>query len=168
MAHILLVEDDDSVRAFTARALQIDGHTVDQADDGDIGLEKAAAKGGGYDLVLSDIRMPTMDGIEMAKELAKAYPDLKILLMTGYAEQREVRAQDWEGVPHIFRGVGDMLLRNDGGTFTDVSEEAGIYGSLIGFGLGVLVSDFNQAGVFDDVPFETVWSLLLATSKSVG
>nr|WP_088339678.1 VCBS repeat-containing protein [Robiginitalea sediminis] len=62
----------------------------------------------------------------------------------GYAEQREVRAQDWEGVPHIFRGVGDMLLRNDGGTFTDVSESAGIYGSLIGFGLGVLVSDFNQ------------------------
>ncbi|MDC6365506.1 MULTISPECIES: VCBS repeat-containing protein [Flavobacteriaceae] len=61
----------------------------------------------------------------------------------GYAEQREVRAQDWEGVPHIFRGVGDMLLRNDDGKFVDVSEEAGIYGSLIGFGLGVLVTDFN-------------------------
>ena len=61
----------------------------------------------------------------------------------GYAEQREVRAQDWEGVPHIFRGVGDMLLRNDGGRFVDVSEEAGIYGSLIGFGLGVMVTDFN-------------------------
>ena len=62
----------------------------------------------------------------------------------GYAEQREVRAQDWEGVPHIFKGVGDMLLRNDDGVFTDVSEEAGIYGSLIGFGLGVLVTDINQ------------------------
>lgn len=62
----------------------------------------------------------------------------------GYAEQREVRAQDWEGVPHIFRGVGDMLLRNDDGTFVDVSEEAGIYGSLIGFGLGVMVTDLNQ------------------------
>ena len=62
----------------------------------------------------------------------------------GYAEQREVRAQDWEGVPHIFRGVGDMLLRNDGGKFVDVSEEAGIYGSLIGFGLGVLVTDINN------------------------
>lgn len=62
----------------------------------------------------------------------------------GYAEQREVRAQDWEGVPHIFRGVGDMLLRNDGGTFVDVSEDAGIYGSLIGFGLGVLVTDIND------------------------
>lgn len=61
----------------------------------------------------------------------------------GYAEQREVRAQDWEGVPKIFRGVGDMLLRNDNGKFTDVSEEAGIYGSLIGFGLGVMVTDIN-------------------------
>ncbi len=62
----------------------------------------------------------------------------------GYAEQRQVRAQDWEGVPHIFRGVGDMLLRNDNGKFVDVSEQAGIYGSLIGFGLGVLVTDINK------------------------
>ena len=93
MASILLVEDDDSVRTFTARALQIDGHTVDQADDGDIGLEKATARSGGYDLVLSDIRMPTMDGIAMAKEIARSFPAMKILLMTGYAEQRE-RARD--------------------------------------------------------------------------
>lgn len=62
----------------------------------------------------------------------------------GYAEQREVRAQDWEGVPDIFKGVGDMLLRNDDGVFVDVSEEAGIYGSLIGFGLGVMVTDLNN------------------------
>ncbi|MEM9686690.1 MAG: VCBS repeat-containing protein [Bacteroidota bacterium] len=61
----------------------------------------------------------------------------------GYAEQREIRAQDWENVPEIFRGVGDMLLRNDNGIFTDVSEPAGIYGSLIGFGLGVMISDIN-------------------------
>ncbi|MEO1009734.1 MAG: VCBS repeat-containing protein [Bacteroidota bacterium] len=62
----------------------------------------------------------------------------------GYAEQRQVRAQDWEGVPDIFKGVGDMLLRNDNGTFVDVSEQAGIYGSLIGFGLGVMISDINN------------------------
>lgn len=62
----------------------------------------------------------------------------------GYAEQRNKRAQDWENVPDIFRGVGDLLMRNDGGTFTDVSEEAGIYGSLIGFGLGVMVTDINH------------------------
>lgn len=61
----------------------------------------------------------------------------------GYAEQRDKRAQDWENVPEIFRGVGDMLLRNDDGKFVDVSDEAGIYGSLIGFGLGVMVSDIN-------------------------
>ena len=62
----------------------------------------------------------------------------------GYAEQRNVRAQDWEGVPDIFKGVGDMLLRNDNGKFVDVSEKSGIYGSLIGFGLGVMVTDINQ------------------------
>jgi len=62
----------------------------------------------------------------------------------GYAEQRGVRAQDWEGVPHIFRGVGDMLLKNENGKYVDVSEDAGIYGSLIGFGLGVLVTDINN------------------------
>lgn len=61
----------------------------------------------------------------------------------GFAHQRDVRAQDWD-VPKMFRGVGDMLLRNDGDTFVDVSEEAGIYGSLIGFGLGVMVSDVNN------------------------
>lgn len=97
MAKILIVEDDDSVRTFTARALQIDGHSVEQADDGDIGLDKVIEKRGGYDLVLSDIRMPTMDGISMAREIAKDFPDQRILLMTGYAEQRE-RARDVEKI----------------------------------------------------------------------
>lgn len=92
MATILLVEDDESVRSFTARALQIDGHSVEVAEDGDIGLSMVQERGG-YDLVLSDIRMPAMDGIAMAKEIAKDYPDQRILLMTGFAEQRE-RARD--------------------------------------------------------------------------
>lgn len=61
----------------------------------------------------------------------------------GYAADRDKRASDWENVPKIFRGVGDVLLRNDNGKFVDVSEEAGIYGSLIGFGLGVMVCDIN-------------------------
>ena len=61
----------------------------------------------------------------------------------GFAHQRDVRAQNWD-VPKIFRGVGDMLLRNDGGKFVDVSEDSGIYGSLIGFGLGVMISDVNN------------------------
>ena len=61
----------------------------------------------------------------------------------GYAAQRNVRAEDWKRVPEMYRGVGDMLLRNDNGKFVDVSEKAGIYGSLIGFGLGVVISDVN-------------------------
>ncbi|MGC6479243.1 MAG: VCBS repeat-containing protein [Flavobacteriaceae bacterium] len=67
----------------------------------------------------------------------------------GYSENRYVRAKDWENVPDIFKGVGDMLLRNDNGTFVDVSESAGIYGSLIGFGLGVLVTDINEDNFLD-------------------
>ncbi len=62
----------------------------------------------------------------------------------GYAADREKRASDWDNIPEKFRGVGDVLLRNDNGKFVDVSEEAGIYGSLIGFGLGVLVCDINN------------------------
>ena len=55
------------------------------------------AAGGGYDLVVSDIRMPEMDGIEMAKAAAVAYPAMRIMLVTGYADQRE-RAEELNGI----------------------------------------------------------------------
>ena len=97
MARILIVEDDESVRSFTARAIQASGHQVETAEDGDEGLETIRSAGGSYDLILSDIRMPAMDGIEMAKRAASEFPGLKILLMTGYAEQRE-RAADLQQV----------------------------------------------------------------------
>ncbi len=93
MGKVLIVEDDESVRSFTERALQADGHTTRTASDGDEGLEIIKAESGGFDLVLSDIRMPVMDGIEMAETAARAFPDLRILLMTGYAEQRERAAE---------------------------------------------------------------------------
>jgi hypothetical protein len=60
-----------------------------------------------------------------------------------YSNKRELRDQDWD-VPELLKGGGDKLLRNDNGKFIDVSEEAGIYGSLIGFGLGVTVGDVNN------------------------
>lgn len=59
-----------------------------------------------------------------------------------FSNKRELRAEDWE-VPEVLKGGGDKLLRNDNGKFVDVTEEAGIYGSLIGFGLGVTVGDVN-------------------------
>ncbi|MEZ4980640.1 MAG: VCBS repeat-containing protein [Saprospiraceae bacterium] len=49
----------------------------------------------------------------------------------------------------LFEGWGDKLMRNDGGTFVDVTREAGIYSSLIGFGLGVTVGDINDDGAPD-------------------
>ena len=61
----------------------------------------------------------------------------------GYANKREVRSEDWD-LPPVFKGGGDKLLKNNNGKFEDVSEEAGIYGSLIGFGLGVTVGDVNE------------------------
>jgi two-component system, cell cycle response regulator CpdR len=104
MARILMVEDDDSVRQLAARAMARMGHQVDVACDGAEGLDRIIEADGGYDLVVSDIRMPLMDGIEMAKKAAAGYPGLKILLVTGFADQRE-RAADLDGV------VVDVLLK---------------------------------------------------------
>ena len=59
-----------------------------------------------------------------------------------YSNKRELRDKDW-GVANILKGGGDKLMRNDNGKFVDVSKEVGIYGSLIGFGLGVTVGDLN-------------------------
>ncbi len=61
----------------------------------------------------------------------------------GYSNRRMLRSEDWS-LPEEFRGGGDKLMRNDDGKFVDVSEEAGIFGSLIGFGMGVTVGDVNQ------------------------
>ncbi len=91
MARILITEDEDTLRMFVARALRLDGHETHEAGDGAEGLEKLEDRP--FDLLLSDIRMPVMDGIELAHQAAAKFPDLKILLMTGYAEQRE-RADD--------------------------------------------------------------------------
>ncbi|RWE58754.1 response regulator [Mesorhizobium sp.] len=97
MAKLLIVEDDESVRTLAARALERAGHMIDIAADGAQGLALIRAARGGYDLVVSDIRMPEMDGIQMAKAAAALFPAMKILLMTGYADQRE-RAEELNGV----------------------------------------------------------------------
>ncbi len=90
---ILLTEDDDSVRSFVSRALELDGHKVDTACDGAEALERLTERDGHYDLLVSDVKMPVMDGIALAHQAAGHWPGLPILLMTGYADQRE-RADD--------------------------------------------------------------------------
>ena len=90
---ILLTEDDDSVRAFVSRALELDGHKVETACDGLEAMERLTERDGDYDLLVSDVKMPLMDGIALAHRAAGQWPGLPILLMTGFADQRE-RAED--------------------------------------------------------------------------
>ena len=97
MARILVAEDDDAVRALVRRALELDGHAVTTAEDGGEALEVIRRENGRFDLLLSDIRMPVMDGIALALAAARDFPALRILLMTGYAEQRE-RAHGLEAI----------------------------------------------------------------------
>ena len=89
MARILVAEDDPSVRAFVVSALTMKGHEVVAEEDGGLAAEPMEAEGGKFDLLLSDIKMPVMDGIALALQVGSAFPDVTILLMTGFADQRE-------------------------------------------------------------------------------
>ncbi|MDT3684625.1 MAG: response regulator [Pseudorhodoplanes sp.] len=89
MARILLAEDEDSLRALVARALKQAGHDVIAQSDGAAALDCLVRENGKFDLLLTDIRMPIMDGIALALTASRDYPRLTILLMTGYADQRE-------------------------------------------------------------------------------
>ena len=99
MARILVTEDDDAVRSFVKRALELDGHTVEIAEDGAQAVDVVNQADGEFDLLLSDIKMPVMDGIALALVVARDWPTLKILLMTGFADQRE-RAHNLEALVH--------------------------------------------------------------------
>ncbi|BCP55337.1 response regulator [Kaistia sp. 32K] len=89
MARILVTEDDDAVRMFVSRALMLDGHEVMTAEDGENALDVLIQEKGDFDLLLTDIKMPIMDGIALTHAAASQYRDLTILLMTGFADQRE-------------------------------------------------------------------------------
>lgn len=97
MARILVVDDEESIRGFVERALTLDGHDVKMAADGAEALDQLACEN--FDLMLSDIRMPLMDGIALALQAARDYPGMTILLMTGFADQRE-RTVDLEALIH--------------------------------------------------------------------
>jgi CheY-like chemotaxis protein len=99
MARILLAEDEEALRAFVVRALMQDGHDVVATADGGEALDALTREQGRFDLLLTDIRMPVMDGIALALAAARDWPELMILLMTGYADQRE-RAHGLDALIH--------------------------------------------------------------------
>src|SRR6202043_1776474 len=99
MARILIAEDESALRGQIVRALTADGHAVTASPDGGEALDALVRENGAFDLLLTDIKMPVMDGIALALAAARDYPDLVILLMTGYADQRE-RASGLDSLIH--------------------------------------------------------------------
>jgi two-component system, cell cycle response regulator CpdR len=89
LARILIADDEEAIRSLVARALAQDGHQVTTANDGAEALELLSNRKDCFDLLLADIRMPVMDGIALALVTARDHPDVLILLMTAYADQRE-------------------------------------------------------------------------------
>ncbi|MGE7206775.1 cell cycle two-component system response regulator CpdR [Sphingomonas sp. NPDC019816] len=83
MLHILLAEDDEVMREYLTRALTRSGYRVTAVDRGTAALPLLEAEN--FDLLLTDIVMPEMDGIELAQRAAALVPDLRVMFITGFA-----------------------------------------------------------------------------------
>jgi two-component system cell cycle response regulator CpdR len=99
MARILIAEDESMLCDMCARALADDGHEVETAHDGTEALDVLNKYMGQFDLLLTDVRMPKLDGIALSMAAAREFPEITILLMTGYADQRE-RAHGLDALVH--------------------------------------------------------------------
>lgn len=94
---VLVVDDEAAVREFVERALNYAGYAVTAVDSGHAALEALALRS--YDLILTDIVMPDLDGVTLALKVAKQYPRTKVMIMTGFANQRE-RAHNLDFLAH--------------------------------------------------------------------
>ena len=99
MSRVLIVDDEEAMRLLVARAIAMDGHEIATAADGAEALDILTGPNGSFDLLLTDIQMPIMDGIALALTAARDFPQLTILLMTGFADQRE-RASGLNAIAH--------------------------------------------------------------------
>jgi DNA-binding response OmpR family regulator len=87
VARVLVVEDEETVREFVCRVLSMHGHSVLTAHDGTEAVQQMDAHH--FDLLISDIAMPLMDGISLALKVRATRPHVPIILMTGYANERQ-------------------------------------------------------------------------------
>src|SRR3954471_18841020 len=83
MARILLADDDDQMLAYLARGLRRAGHAVDAVGDGETALERS--NHAEYDLLLADVVMPGIDGIELARRMTARQPGIRVMFITGFA-----------------------------------------------------------------------------------
>lgn len=84
MIRILLAEDDDAMRAYLARALEKSGYAVVSVDRGTAAMA-VIESGESFDLLLTDIVMPEMDGIELAQKVSVAAPEMRVMFITGFS-----------------------------------------------------------------------------------
>ena len=85
MAKILLAEDDASMREFLTLALTKAGHDITPREDGIGAMQALEDENGHFDLLLADIVMPGMDGVELSQKATHLYPNLKVMFITGFA-----------------------------------------------------------------------------------
>jgi CheY-like chemotaxis protein len=90
---ILLVDDNASVRALLRRILEMEGYQVLEAADGAEAIEISGRVAGGIDLLLTDVKMPGMDGIELVEKVTAQRPSLRALYVSGNGGLEEIRSQ---------------------------------------------------------------------------
>ncbi|MBZ8140548.1 response regulator [Rubrivivax gelatinosus] len=83
MAQILLIDDDELLRDTLRQMLELDGHAVTEASDGEQGLALFRSRGGRFDAVITDMLMPGIDGTRVIVELRRTHPDLAVIAISG-------------------------------------------------------------------------------------
>jgi two-component system response regulator FlrC len=84
MARILVVDDDDDVRAFLAEALEASGHEVEQAEDGEVAYRRLLARN--FHVLLTDLKMPRLDGMELLRRMRSEQPEVEIVVLTAHGK----------------------------------------------------------------------------------
>jgi len=103
-SHILVVDDEDALRSVLSNELSGAGYDVATAPDGEAAISTVQNKK--FDLVLLDIKMPKMDGFEVLKYIKKGYPQVKVIMLTGFAdlknaiESKKHGAEDFVSKPY--------------------------------------------------------------------
>ncbi len=111
---VLLVEDEEAVRSFAARALRMRGYTVIEASGGEMALDSVRNHKGTIDLLVTDVVMPNMDGPTLVRAASRLRPEMRIIFMSGYAEdafrKSEERAEDMHFLPKPF-GLKQLVAK---------------------------------------------------------
>ena len=98
----LVVDDNGSVRAYVKAALEGEGFRTLEAEDGELGLELVRKIGADIDLVISDIKMPKLDGIQLANWVRAEFPTIPIILISGYTDVALEKVPGVEFIPKPF------------------------------------------------------------------